>query len=304
MMDVYKELARQADGKGEEAARNSVIRNLAQMNYRSAPRTLEGRHDGRNFRIYHWSNTPAGDLLLVTGSSVISELIHGSQLSATPESGAVYVLGSLAGGKVAAKVEAYLKSAAVEKAAKKAAGDGIPPTKATSPKPERAAEGTRAPRAAKPKVEVVERKRTGGRKTGEAHKPDAEAYRRQREAEEAEAARRRASADRTPPRPPTRAEIAAGRISGVDVTGSAARGAGHGVYRPGQSFTPRPKPPTRAEIAAARTSGADVTGSAARGAGHGVYRPGQSFTPRPGASAANEKNELLSGLNDLLKMLG
>lgn len=265
MMDVYKELARQADGKGEEAARNSVIRNLAQMNYRSAPRVLEGRHDGRNFRIYHWSNTPAGDLLLVTGSSVISELIHGSQLSATPEAGAVYVLGSVAGGKVAQKVEAYLKSAAVEKAAKKAAGDGIPPTKATSPKPETAA-GARAPRAArapKPKVEVVER---------------------------------------TPPRQPTRAEIAAGRISGVDVTGSAARGAGHGAYRPGQSFTPRPRPPTRAEIAAGRASGVDVTGSEARGAGRGVYRPGQSFTPRP-ASPAYDATAAMAEADMLIEAL-
>lgn len=196
MMDVYKELARQADGKGEEAARNSVIRNLAQMNYRSAPRVLEGRHDGRNFRIYHWSNTPAGDLLLVTGSSVISELIHGSQLSATPEAGAVYVLGSLAGGKVAQKVEAYLKSAAVEKAAKKAAGDGIPPTRATSPKPERAAEGTRAH---KPKVEVVGRQgpdmarfrevRQAGRERFTAHKAEREQARLEAERREAEMAR-------------------------------------------------------------------------------------------------------------------
>lgn len=154
--EAFNKIRTAVTGKGEESGRNTVMRALAAVNYRSAPRVIEGRHDGSNFRIYHWSGTPMGDILLVGGASVETDLIHGSELADTPRAGMIYVAGSVAGGKTMDKVQAYLQSKAVTRQAAKAQDAGVPPTRATSPKP-RAAAGLRKPttrKAAESKVEV------------------------------------------------------------------------------------------------------------------------------------------------------
>lgn len=153
--EAFNKIRTAVTGKGEESGRNTVMRALAAVNYRSAPRVIEGRHDGSNFRIYHWSGTPMGDILLVGGASVETDLIHGSELADTPKAGMIYVAGSVAGGKTMDKVQAYLQSKAVTRQAAKAQEAGVPPTRATSPKP-RTAAAPRKPATRKPEEPKVE----------------------------------------------------------------------------------------------------------------------------------------------------
>lgn len=54
---------------GEPGQRGAIIRQLAALGYRRAPTISEGKLDGSSVRIYLWTGTPAGDLILVTGAA-------------------------------------------------------------------------------------------------------------------------------------------------------------------------------------------------------------------------------------------
>lgn len=151
--EAFEKIAKAANGAGEQSARQIVMRGLATAGYRSAPRIIESKADGANVRIYHWSNTPLGDLLLVAGGRIESRLIHGSDLTDTPKAGAIYIEATAAPDKVAAKVAEYLRSKAVERPLREAQAAGASTRRATSPTP-RAAAGKG--KESKPKVEVKE----------------------------------------------------------------------------------------------------------------------------------------------------
>ncbi|NBO56248.1 MAG: hypothetical protein EBU84_17025, partial [Actinobacteria bacterium] len=66
--------------KSEASAINTVLAGLASHGYAHKPSVGTARQEGVNFRLYHWADTPFGDLILVTGPSVESQLLIASEL--------------------------------------------------------------------------------------------------------------------------------------------------------------------------------------------------------------------------------
>lgn len=136
--------------RSEDAALAKVVQALAATRYTSKPTVGTAKHDGVNLRVYHWSNTPLGDLLLFTGSSLDqSVLVAASELDHSPKSGMVYIPVSLSDPAAKAgqkKLETILSGKRVKQIQKKAAEEGVP--KAPKPAAQRVA---RPKQAARPK---------------------------------------------------------------------------------------------------------------------------------------------------------
>jgi len=143
-----------AGTKSEDAALAKVVQALAATRYTSKPTVGTAKHEGVNLRVYHWSNTPLGDLLLFTGSGLEeSVLVAASELDHSPRSGMIYVPVSLSDPAAKAgqnKLQRILSGKRVAQISKKAASDGIP--KAPKPAAQRVA---RAPKPAPAKAEKV-----------------------------------------------------------------------------------------------------------------------------------------------------
>jgi hypothetical protein len=144
--------------KSEDSALAKVVQALAATRYTSKPTVGTAKHDGVNLRVYHWSNTPLGDLLLFTGSGLEqSVLVAASELDHSPRNGMIYVPVSLSdpGAKAGQKkLESILSGKRVAQISKKAAAEGVP--KAPKPAAQRVARPA-APAAKKAeKVPVVD----------------------------------------------------------------------------------------------------------------------------------------------------
>lgn len=145
--------------KSEDAALAKVVQALAATRYTSRPTVGTAKHDGVNLRVYHWSNTPLGDLLLFTGSGLEeSVLVAASELDHSPRGGMIYVPVSLSDPAAKAgqnKLQRILSGKRVAQISKKAASDGIP--KAPKPAAQRVARAAPKPAPAKAeKVPVVD----------------------------------------------------------------------------------------------------------------------------------------------------
>lgn len=79
---VFDALALNINDKdvGESTQRNFIVRVLAALGYASAPEILTSMLDGSRVRLYHWKDTPAGDIILVTGPSFRGQLVRPSEL--------------------------------------------------------------------------------------------------------------------------------------------------------------------------------------------------------------------------------
>ena len=160
-----------AKAKSEQAAVNTVIVGLASQNYKAKPAIGSGRQNNSTFRIYHWSDTPVGDLILLTGASIEHTLVRGSDLEHSPKQGMIYILADDVSDKVKEKVDKTLSGRRVKSLLAKAAGEGTPrtgpqrapklhtpaDTSATSAKRRGRPPGT-GKKAAEPEVKVVELK--------------------------------------------------------------------------------------------------------------------------------------------------
>lgn len=117
-----------AKARSEQAAVTAVIVGLASQNYKAKPAIGSGRQNGSTFRIYHWSDTPVGDLILLTGASIEHTLVRGSDLEHSPKQGMIYILADDVSDKVKEKVDKTLGGKRVKNLLAKAAGEGTPRT--------------------------------------------------------------------------------------------------------------------------------------------------------------------------------
>lgn len=90
---------------GESGQANLVVRALATFGYRKGPKVVSGRLEGDVIRLYQWSGTPAGDIILATGPAFKGKILTPDQIS-TAGSG-IYVLASPDRGKAEARTGAY-----------------------------------------------------------------------------------------------------------------------------------------------------------------------------------------------------
>lgn len=144
--------------KSEQAALNKVVFGLAATRYTSKPTVGTAKLDGVNLRVYHWSNTPLGDLLLFTGAGLeTSVLVAASELDHTPRNGMIYIPVSLSDPAAKAgqkKLESILSGKRVAQITKKAAAEGAP--KAPKPAAQRVVRPAKPAAAKAAKVEVVD----------------------------------------------------------------------------------------------------------------------------------------------------
>lgn len=139
--DLLREIKRAVEAKKTESSqRLAVVKLLAGAGYRKQPSVKQGSDGKGTVRFYAWMDSPAGDIVLVTGPTVVGEVYTVAELDKMPAGPGfvVYAADADLRDKVKADIER--------------AQSGSP--KAKAPK---AASKPRAPRAPKPAPPPVPR---------------------------------------------------------------------------------------------------------------------------------------------------
>jgi len=132
----------------ESTQRNYVIRCLAALGHGRSPEILTGQMEGSRVRLYLWTETPIGDVILVTGPSWRGKLVRADEIKGTPEAG-FWFEASPDQSAAKAKVDAYREQTTQRVA--DASARAIARAEKPAPRPRAsAAERPPAPRAAPP----------------------------------------------------------------------------------------------------------------------------------------------------------
>lgn len=135
----------------EQTAVHYVIRCLASLGNTKSPNTYQGAIEGSKVRIYKWTGTPVGDVVLVTGPSFMPKFVSAAALTRNAGPGDIYTLASPDTSRKSAHAVEYSHQVAAREETRAAAAVAREAAAAASPPPApRAAAAPRAPRPPRP----------------------------------------------------------------------------------------------------------------------------------------------------------
>lgn len=142
----------------EETARNFVIRCLSALGNQRTPQVYKGMIGGATVRLYKWTNSPVGDVILAVGPQFMPKFVAASSLTREAGPGDIYTLASPDHSRHAERAVGYSGQLAARHSTQVAAEVVAAAPKAPAPArapaptaPARAPKPAPAPRAAAPR---------------------------------------------------------------------------------------------------------------------------------------------------------